>query len=209
MTSNDHDPRDDARDVSRDSTDAPGGLRSVLASQEPPPGLENRVVASLSSRGLLESGGRSSRWHAWRAMGLLAAAVALFVAGGMAERARTADPAPQDVAALFAILLYDGPRTATPEAEAALVAEYGAWARELAASGRLVTGEKLGDDAIELRPESGGSARARSGPGTDVLPLQGFFVVGASSLDEARALAATIPHLSHGGRVVVRPIDPT
>lgn len=150
--------------------------------------LEDRVVAALKARGLI----RPSRPSRIGIAGLAAAAALLLFAAGFAAGAwpsRGAQP-PVTAGPRFMLLLHETAATAsTGLAEQALVDEYREWARGVAATGRAIHGEKL-----------------KPAPGQT---LSGFFVVEAPSLDAARAIAASSPHVRHGGRIEVREIDPT
>ena len=75
------------------------------------------------------------------------------------------------------------------------MAEYGQWAGRLQREGRLLGAEKLRGHALVL--EAGGLASSGEGP-------QGYFLVRARSLEEARAIARGCPHLGHGGRVTLQ-----
>jgi hypothetical protein len=102
----------------------------------------------------------------------------------------------------FMLLLTAAPEVGA-DAEAERVREYGAWAADLGARGALGGGDKLGD---------GGATIVPPGTVTDApLPddLQGYFIIIAQNLQQAILVARTCPHLRHGGRVRVRPIDPT
>jgi hypothetical protein len=48
-----------------------------------------------------------------------------------------------------------------------------------------------------------------AGTAGDAPRVSGFFLIRAGSLDEAEAIARDCPHLRHGGRVLVRDVDPT
>ena len=113
-------------------------------------------------------------------------------------------PPPTGLAAgpTYLLLLYPGPGYVAGDAadEARRVAEYGEWAGRLHREGRLLGAEKLGGHALVL--EAGGLASSVEGP-------QGYFLVRARSLEEARAIARGCPHLGHGGRVTVQVVDPT
>jgi hypothetical protein len=76
-----------------------------------------------------------------------------------------------------------------------VVAEYAGWARRLSAEGRLVAAEKLADDALWLPARSEAQA------------IGGFFLVNATDMDEAAAIARGGPHLNRGGTIEVRRID--
>jgi hypothetical protein len=56
---------------------------------------------------------------------------------------------------------------------------------------------------VELTGRNG-SIERRAGTGGD--RLAGYFVIGAASRAEAERIAATCPHLRHGGRVLVKAI---
>ena len=61
------------------------------------------------------------------------------------------------------------------------------------------TGERLADSGVAvMRHGSAPIARAE---------VQGFFVVSASSMDDAVAVARSSPHVQSGGTIIVRPID--
>jgi hypothetical protein len=165
-----------------------------------PPHLEDRVVRELHARGVLRS--RPPR-RAW----LQVAAALLLVVSGFAIGRLTAAGAggtlhnperPARTDNRYLLLLY-GAHAATATEEAARVAEYGAWARDEGAAGRLLAGEKLGDASTAI-----GSA----GP-TPPSPLDpsGFFIIRAATADDARAIASRCPHVKHGGTVVIRPIE--
>ena len=108
------------------------------------------------------------------------------------------------------LLLYGG--TDSASASDARVSEYRDWARGLVKSGHAVSGEELMEvdtvvalngSEIATTPISPASANA----GSD--PLGGYFVVSAASEGEAMAIAKSCPHLRHGGRVVIRRVQPT
>ena len=103
----------------------------------------------------------------------------------------------------YAFLIYTDPAVSPPppSAEAGVVSEYAAWAREIRGSGREVSGERLLDDSRMVAPEN-------SNP-TGPLDLGGYFVVQASDIDEAVELARGHPHLRRGGTIEVRPIGPS
>jgi hypothetical protein len=152
-----------------------------LPRELPPPSH----VASALSRAVSR---RRSASAAWR-IGVAASLVIAAFAGGRFTAPRT--PPPVAAGQEFAFLLYGGD-TGGADARAA---EYGAWARELARTGRAVSGERLADAAWMA-----GAATI------DAAPLRGFFIVQAASSDEALELARRHPH-ARDGTVVVRPID--
>ena len=135
---------------------------------------------------------------------MIAAGIALFVAGAFSQRMSAPDvPAIADLGPRYALLLY-GAQTESAEAERARVDEYRRWLRAIAADGRYVAGEKLRPGALELT-----SIGAVDSATTDSEALAGFFIVSASTPAEAESIARSCPHIRHGGKVVLRAIDPT
>jgi hypothetical protein len=128
--------------------------------------------------------------------------------GARGERARAAAlagaTAPAPGAPRFALLLYRDPARPEPAGigHDALVAEYRAWARDVARRGHAVSGEELDERALAV-----GRLAPSGGEGGPL--LVGFFVVSARSAEEAAAIARSCPHLRYGGAVVVRPISAT
>ncbi|HJR52135.1 MAG TPA: YciI family protein [Gemmatimonadota bacterium] len=200
-------------------------LRHVL----PPPDLEDSVVAALGDRGFVVSAaavsgsaGQERRVPAHRRWGwaglALAACVAAFYAGlSISERgAGRSDvdaglPAAVAAPSRYLLLLYEDESYQAPATSAegeARAAEYSAWAAGVRAESVPIEGEELSPAA---------SARMLDGSGdgiveTDGAPagtagiLAGYFVIEAPDEDAAIAIARTIPHLTYGGRVVVRAV---
>jgi len=183
-------------------------LRELPRELTPRPELEERVVAALAGRGLVRvprgGSGRIGRAVAAAAAGLLLMAAGVWIGRALPQgQARTIAP---DASPRFVLFLLRGQESDRPAEEGARVAEYRAWARGLAASGRSVSGEKLDD-----REERLGAPGALV-PAAAVAPeeeIRGYFVISAASLDDALAVARACPHLKHGGRIVVRPIVTT
>ncbi len=184
-------------------------------SLQPPADLEARVVARLRDAGLFAPATTQEtsmkmihlRWG-------LAATVLLGVgvASGLQMSKPPAEATPAameatipDTRPAFALMLYEDAGYQTPAAGAeheARVAEYSAWARELAGAGRLVDGAELLDQGVLLHRDR---ARADGVPASDEGRLAGYFVIRAASLEEAETIAADCPHLAYGGTVSLRP----
>ena len=184
-------------------------LRSLAEGPLPPAGLEDRTTARLAARGLLARR-RGSAWI--KATLATAAAVLIFFAGLKAGSLPGTTPAPPTVPASaipaesrFALLLYQSPaEVALAQGEETLrVAEYTGWARGLREQGRDVSGEKLEEKRSMIQPPLVSTTQTGS------LPIAGFFIISAGTLDEALGVARTCPHLKYGGAIEVRPIAGT
>jgi hypothetical protein len=167
----------------------------------PPPDLERRVVDTLRTRGLLHGGHPGGA--AWRRRAFTTLAAASLLAVGFVLGTMRPAPAPPD-GQEYLLLLYGNAGGLGASARDSVVAEYRSWAAELRDQGRMLLGEEL-DARMEIVPEgAGGSEEAAA-----LAALGGFFVIRASDLAEAAEIARGTPHARRGGRVVVRPINPT
>lgn len=175
-------------------------LSRLHADVEPPPRVENRLVAELAARGdIIEP--RSLR--PW----LVAAAIAavLLLAVLFVRRPEVSAPAATDEQSEFMLLIAEDTRYTPPadSAEArARVAEYTDWAGKLAGGGHLVHAGELAYSGTDVRSEGKTSSVIDTKGGA----ISGYFLVRAQSLAQAEQLASESPHLKYGGTVVVRPI---
>lgn len=110
-----------------------------------------------------------------------AAAVLLFCAGFAFHAWRTRTPEFTHV-----LFLTNGPTYRPAANPMDRVNEYRAWARDLRDRQVVISGVKL-----------------KSAPS----PLSGYFVIRARSDEDARRIAASCPHVRHGGTIEVREID--
>ncbi len=158
---------------------------------------QDRTVTALRAARLLRSGGPSG--SLLRTLRLIAATVVLFLAGafwGARPDTGTGEPPlPRYALLLLEDSTFSGTATVGHDS---LVAEYAAWAGELAGTGSLVVGEEL-DQASYPLGEVGPGAADR---------VTGLFVIAAESLERALDIARRCPHLRYGGGIVVRPIAP-
>ena len=179
-------------------TEAERAALDRLRAAGPPADLEEAVGVALAARGRIASSGGGvgdMRVPRRRALGWAVLAAAACLAAFLAGRAisdRGAGVEPTVAMGTYMILLYEDASyraPATPEAHAARVREYAAWAADLRERG------------IEIRGEELDPAGALEGPAG---VLSGFFLLEVPSAEEADEIARTVPHLRHGGTVVVR-----
>jgi hypothetical protein len=179
-------------------------LAGLAGGPEPSAGLEDAVVSRLSRQGLIAQS--RTRWTRWTRWALAAAAgIALFAAGlalGQRRGAPASEAGPAAGMTRYVLLLYNAPgeATLTDTEMAARVDEYRNWAISLRQSGSDISGEKLASRNLDL-----GSSAAAAGPE----PLGGFFIFSAKDPEVALAIARSCPHLRHGGRAELRPIEET
>lgn len=178
-------------------------LASLPRELVPPKGLEARVVAALRERDHLAA---ARSWpNPWRLGGTVAAGLAVLLAGFWLGRHRGRLGQPLSVPSYLLMARESADFNRERWTEARLVDEMRVWARRRIGVGRFVIGEKLDRDGWIVTP----SRVAGMSP----LDLQdavgGFFVIAASSDEEALDIARSCPVLRHGGSVELRRIHPT
>ncbi len=180
-------------------------LRRLPHTAEPPAELEERTVAALTRRGLIREAvsttpRRSSRFRA------LAFAASLVVAAALGWLARDGDgpSAPGPPEDRFIVLLSEPRDLRTAKPIPVLVREYRDWAKALAERGHLVSGARLEREG-GLRLASDGNALRRTD--AEWRLATGYFVIRASSYEEAAELVADCPHLGYGGEITLRKLS--
>jgi hypothetical protein len=186
-----------------DDADVRGLLGPLFPPPNPPAHLQARVERSLIAAGLLRDSRRAGNWRA-PLLVALAAGIVCFAAGFEigASRHNLDGRTASSHAPRFALLLYGAPVGQPSPSD---VEEHKRWAARLATEGHSIYGEKLAPAEGSLLPSPTGATPIN-------LPdsaLQGFFVVSARSEAEAIEVARSSPHYRHGGRIVVRRIEPT
>ena len=185
----------------------PQTLRNLRRHPLPPADLEERVVEALKNQQLIKPATRGAaimKMH--YAINAAIAVVSIVVGLAVGQRMDgEAGPAMAEGENEYIMLLYEDASYQAPEPGQmeARIGEYSAWAREVAATGNYVGGKKLTNDSVLLMPD---------GTRRDVIPtaeqgaLEGYFVITASTLDEAASVAKSCPHLLYGGTVSLRRI---
>jgi len=183
-----------------DLTAAERAAFAALRSDVPPPKeLEREVVNALAARGLLRAPAEAR--PAWLRPFALAGTAAALLAIGVGIGSRGHGGRPIEAALPRYVLFLEGPGEPAADEEARRVQEYKLWARQVAAEGHLVSGEKLAPEAIRLGISDGVPAGGAES-------VRGYFVIAARDEREALEIARGCPHLRHGGWIVVRPIAP-
>jgi hypothetical protein len=168
----------------------------------PPRGLEARVVAALGERGWLAAA--RPRPNPWRLGGAVAAGLALLLAGFLLGR-QGGNRGHPPAAPSYLLMLREGAdfnRERLPRAR--MSAETGLWARRVLGARHFVVGEKLDMGGWVLK-----SSRVAGMSPVDLQDApDGFFLIVASSDQEALGIARSCPFLRYGGRIEVRRINP-
>ncbi len=183
-----------------------GRMWESLARIPLPDSSQAGQAAALEFGRLLEA-----RTHRWKHVALLAAASVAFLLIGGAAGYRMAQPGaepavPGEIAASAEfLLLMRGDLPAASEIPMdRLVTEYSAWGAELGAAGRLVAAEKLVDDPgrwLQSADVTDGTTAPR---GSDI---GGYFVIRATTYDQAQEIALSSPHIRYGGTIELRQIE--
>ena len=114
--------------------------------------------------------------------------------------------------AQFMLLLHESPNEFAGLSQKelqAVINEYQAWGQRMGSQGKLVSGHKLKDEGGRHLSARGSEILVTDGPFAEAKEvLGGYYIVNASSYDEAVELAKTGPHLRYNGRIEIRQIDP-
>lgn len=192
--------------------------RESLPTEIPPPAsLEDRTVDLLRQRGLLEDdrqGATSSTgWRSVRASFAIAACVAVLALGVVIGRmsafaestpAGTLTGAETD---LYALMLYETSGYDRPSGSEAVVryGEYGQWIALARERDQFVTGEDFDvQQGWLLAPTDTGVDVQQRLVTEQSAPLSGVLFIRADNPEAALQLAGTLPHIRHGGEVVVQ-----
>lgn len=200
-----------------DSLAALGEPSSLPVEMEPPIALEDRVVNALVRRGMIRPDRPVTKYSlGWRAVraSLAAAACATILAVGVFIGRASTEQIPGSLTNLtgaetdlYALLLFETDSYDRPSAQEALTryGEYSEWIALAREREQFVTGEDFdADRGWLIAPEDGGVAvsetvRVAGGP-----PLSGVLFVRADHHDDALRLARALPHVRHGGSVLVQ-----
>jgi hypothetical protein len=113
--------------------------------------------------------------------------------------------------AQFMLLLYARPGEHSQMSEdewGAVVGKYRDWGRGLALEGTLVSRNKLREEGGRALVREGGQTLVTDGPFAEAKELLGgYFIVEASTYDEAVEIAKGCPHLEYRGRIELREIE--
>jgi hypothetical protein len=110
----------------------------------------------------------------------------------------------------YMLLIYSNPtawESWSKEEANGMMAEYGAFTKEIADSGELIAGDPLTspDTGVTIRIRDG-KASATDGPYAETKEhLAGYYAVDVKDLDRAKELAAKIPDARFGS-IEIRPI---
>lgn len=183
---------------------SPHTLGSLRASPVPPAELEDRVVTLLKSKKLIHTGRGDRDMKMQYAINAAVAIVSVVLGLALGQKMDDVPPAAvSDAGEEFIMLLYEDEtyQAPAPGGMEARIAEYSDWARQVAATGNYVTGEKLTDDATLLLADG---SRVDAIPKSEEGALEGYFVIRAADMNEAAEIAGTCPHLAYGGTVSLR-----
>lgn len=163
--------------------------------RDPKMDLEEAVVGRLRDEGLIRSR-RTTPTVLW---GWLA--ISLLVVGGLLAISITTmwpqsdEPAPQAPSKTYILALYAGADYLLPTGNDRRLVEHGQWAgAHQTGPAQVVRGGPVSDSIAQFGQ-----------PGKKDQRLVGLFTVRANSSADAVRLANTIPHIRHGGSVVVYP----
>jgi hypothetical protein len=146
--------------------------------------LEDKVVNKLMMNNLIKKKMKTKSYITG-----IAASVIFFIAGFLLAN-KIQNPGINDLPSDYMLLLLEDDNFKPTKELPELVAEYENWLVSQSDAGVKITGAELGYPEVE----------------TDYPLVSGFFMIAASSMEEAREIAANCPHKKYGGIVEVREV---
>lgn len=192
-------------------------LSSLPGELEPPASLEDQVVGRLKDKRLLGPGA-ARVGHNWNMPFLAVACVSMLAIGVLLGRASlpgTAVPAGTLTGAetdVYALLLYENETYDAPEGAElrSRYSEYSRWVAEARQREQFITGEDLEvREGWLMHPASEGIKVEPATSLAEQAALSGMFFIRADNPEHALELARELPHLKHGGQVLVQKTLPT
>lgn len=99
----------------------------------------------------------------------------------------------------YMLVAYDDPAAlanVSPDEMQGIIERYIAWTQQMAASGKLVAGDKLVDGRGKVITKKNGSLDVSDGPYTEAREvIGGTWVINAANEEEALRLASSCPHV--------------
>jgi hypothetical protein len=114
----------------------------------------------------------------------------------------------------YLLLLYDDPsgveqfRKLPPDQLQKAMQQYMDWSNKARQGGFYVASNKLSDDHGRVVRSNSGRTKVTDGPFSESKELLGgYYLIEASSYDEALRRIQDHPHFAHGGTIVIRQVD--
>ncbi|MEO0813459.1 MAG: YciI family protein [Myxococcota bacterium] len=93
---------------------------------------------------------------------------------------------------------------------AQVIAEYRSWHEQLADQKRVRDSQKVRDDGGKSLIQRDGKPVVFDGPYAQAKELiGGYFLIAATDYEDAVEVSSSCPHLTYGGRIEIREIEPT
>lgn len=177
-------------ELSREESKA---FEELKSSKKLPATMEDQIVNALINKGLIQKNMQTSK-PLWRYLGGAAAAAILFLAGFWIGQTDSASSSPSGET--YLLLLHEK-QGSIPADDPEISQEYGNWARSLPAKNAFIEGSELDNQIRVVGPWD---------PKDDSDVSTGYFMIRASSLEEAAKVANGCPHIGHGGSIEVRKV---
>ncbi len=170
---------------------------SLEKTAHPPKGLERKVLGALVDQGLIAENSKTYPIVRW--IGAVAASVIFFIAGIIYEKSKNMEQIVIEPTKGYMLLLHED-ASFQPGEPMQMFEEYKQWMENTFARGVKITGQELVNEA-SLVDGQGNVSNLDSSAGK---MTTGYFVLEASSLEEALEVAKANPHVKYGGSVEVK-----
>ena len=157
--------------------------------KKPAPELETRIIRKLKSEQLIKTTYDMKAYLKWAA--IIAAIIAAYFLGDYSPQAK------QEMSYMFILQEDEGFQPGDPND---MFQEYHNWMLAIDEKGIQIDGQELKNEAVLVGTDQ--KIDYLEGEGTS--RVTGYFVLNATSLDEAIEIAQENPHIKYGGTIQVK-----
>lgn len=170
-------------------------FKAMASAQQPPPLLEDRIVAALKTEGLIKKTRTMNNYIKYAAG--IAASIIIFFTGNIIGK-QTQDVTEIDPLNGYIMILKEDTNF-KPGDPMQMFEEYANWMNDLYSKGVKITGQELKNEALEV------TASSTTDLGEDVARrTTGYFIIETKTEEEALAVVKDNPHLKYGGIIELK-----
>lgn len=172
-------------------------FQELKREESPPRSLEKKIINELINQGEIKKTNNMNNYVKWAAS--IAALVLFFLGGMYFEKSSAAHIVEIEPTKGYILLLHED-ENFRPGDPMAMFEEYKTWMETTFGRGVKIDGQELKNEATLVTRETQTPLLEN-----EVERTTGYFILEASSYEEAVAVAMENPHVKYGGTVEVKP----
>lgn len=173
-------------------------FQELARKQQPPAHLEKKIVQQLIQEGQIKKRTSMQVYLKWGAS--IAASILLFLSGMFYGKTSSSPLAQIELSKGYMLLLHEDAQF-NPGDPQKMFEEYEIWMENTFEKGVKITGQELKAEAVIVNH----LGQANNFDQNAQKRTTGYFIIEASSLNEAVKVAQENPHIKYGGSIEVKP----